>query len=381
MFKNLFLTFFLLFNCTLWSQDFDHPGKLFLKNDTISGSFSDKITSKTTFLIFKSSSSKQTLNVLSTDSLRLQYDRSRKTYITKKFNGAVQILELLTEGKATLYKSPSSSNFFIATKAFGIKELAQKNTRIETLGGVRGILSVTFNDCPEVRELVNSRSFSYPKIKELTLKYNNCNRFTEGYALSENQLKALEFSKKEGIFKLEIGAGYFFEHIEGRVLGQSFASNLEGVALSVSGNFSPSYFKALRNKLFFDLSATLHINASNRVLDKNSLKLFFSPRYNFLDHKKINPYLRLNLGISLERYTIATPPAQIALDFPPETKNSDTALNLGIEGGVTLNKKIRIGIVFIPQYNTQIVSETTDLDFGLRTKSLTIKASYLFGRQ
>ena len=378
MLKNLILTLFLVSSYLVQAQQFKHPGKLILENQTLNGNFSAKVTPRTKALLFKTTTN-ETFNILNLDGMTLSYDKNTRKYQTKKINGNIQLLEVLLEGKAKLYKNPISTNLLVETPDHDTKELVRGTNGTGISEYSRGVLAIVFGDCPQVRELIRSSSFSYSKIDGLTSQYNNCANFEEDYTLTEKQLQDSAFEEEGSTYNLELGAGYFFEDSNGVVGGQSFGSNLNGLSLFVGGNFSPSYLKAYKNTFFFDIIATYQVNTSDDIVEKSAFRLLFGPRVVFYKKKNISPYVRFTVGLVVDRYTLDFSSLAGFEAFPNVLEDSDTSLNAGIEIGATIHKNIRLGLLYVPEYNAQVFSEADNFGVRLENNSFNLKLSYVFG--
>ncbi|WP_394750736.1 hypothetical protein [Spongiimicrobium salis] len=378
MLKHFIVTLFLVSSYLVQSQQFKHPGKLMLQDETYTGTFSNKVTPRTKALVFKASTS-ETFNILSLDNATLVYDQNGRSYQTKKINGNIQLLEVLVEGKARLYKNPISNNLIIQKSDEESKVLARATNKTGISEYSRGVLAILFSDCPQVRQLVSSHSFSYSKIDDLTTQYNNCENFEEGYVLTDTQIKDLAYDEEGSTYTLDVGVGYFFESNDGLVGGQNFDASLNGLSFFVGGSFSPSYLKAYKNTFFFDVTATYLVNASDGPVEKSAFRLLFGPRVVFYKDSNLSPYIKFSVGLAVDRYTLDFSGFPGLDGFPNPLEDSDTSLNAGIEIGATIHKNIRLGILYVPEYSAQVFSDADNFGVRLDNNSFNLKLSYVFG--
>ncbi|AXT19554.1 hypothetical protein D7030_10200 [Flavobacteriaceae bacterium AU392] len=368
------------------AQNFNYPGEISRSNEIISGNFSNKVNAKTTSLTFKATNSNEIINVLNTANLTLKYNGNNKTYITKQVDKTIKIAEILVTGKASLYKDVNSTNFIIESKKSGLKELIRYKSYVTSRDKARGILTVFFEDCPDVRSSLNGNRFTYSSIKEYTENYNQCAEYTNEYTFSGRQIKDLEFSKKKGIINVELGASYLSQQIEFVVPGTTnvpFDESLNTFSIFANVNFSPSYFNELRKKLFLDigLGYSFQSDASINALsvDKNSILASIGPRYNFLPEAKVNPFIRTNFTFSVDSYTITENIAGSLNELGGNIDETNTDLSVSIEAGVTI-QNFRFSLSFTPKYFSNL-SPFEDNRLRVSNQNFGFKAAYILGKK
>ncbi len=388
--KNYFLLFTTLLSFYFTqAQEFKYPGIVLRNNETINGKFSNKLNSKTTVLNFKIDSSGDIINIFKSNDLLFSYSQNKKQYIAKSLNNEVLIAEVLVKGKASLYKDIKSDNLLIETSEHGIRTL-EKNEEITKIDGINyvkhsktmGTLSVIFGDCSEIRDIVSGKNFTFGSISDYTKKYNQCS-YSNSYEFSKNQLKNLEFSKKKGIVSVELGATYTSQSIDFSTPSNVvFNDDLNSISIFSNVNFSPSYFKTLRNKLFFDLGAAAVFNSNTNQnsieLEKKSIQANVGVRYNFLTQKSVSPFARVNLGFTVDQFDITSNPTSILNDFGGFIDETRTSFLISFEAGVTV-KKIRLSVFIAPEYTSDVIENENLL--SIQNQNFGFKAAYILGKK
>ena len=382
--QKIFTYILLLCFFTISAQEFKFPGEIIRNGQTVSGNFDKKINSRITGLQFQSSNTNEVIDLFQNPEITFSYPEDDKTYITQAIGNSILINEILVTGRVSLYKEISSENFIVENGSSGLRVLERFEDFTKTRNNARGILTVIFEDCAEVRGSLERNRFTYASIQRYVENYNKCQEFSNDYTFSNRQLENLEFSKKKGIVNIELGASILSQQIEFSVPDISnFDESISNFSLHANVNFSPSYFKQLRRKLFFDIGLAVNFqsSASNNSFDveKNSVLVNISPRYSFLPDAKVNPFVRTNFALAIDTFNI-TENITGALDaFDGSIDETGLGFAFSVEAGVDISR-FRLSVLFTPNYKTDLNSSEGN-QLIITSQNIALKAAYILGKK
>nr|WP_321222788.1 hypothetical protein [uncultured Psychroserpens sp.] len=385
MIKNyLVFGFLLVVNINvLFSQTYSIPGEVLTDGEFKEGFFSNEISDHNNVLSFKFAESDSIINLSQLENVVFKINSDNLTYKTLYADGYIQPLILIIDGKTSFYSDRKSKDFYIQNLSKNSKLIKLENFD-NTSNSKRnlGILSVIYEDCINVRSQLKNQNITKTLVIKLTNEYNNCASYSEGYELTTKQIRDQKYNELKSLYTLDFGGGITFNNYESNITGiqqEPSISNNKGYIIFLSLNTSPTYFKNLYSKLYFDISLSYNTAPAfkNEYYDisRSSLILNFSPTYYFRNDKNINPFARINFGYNYTNYDFKVNRASVFSD----SSGSNSSFSYGFEAGLQLYKSFELAILYQPNsQQTYSIFVNNSLDLEVDTRVIALKASYIF---
>jgi hypothetical protein len=384
MIKNyLIFTFLIALNInTLFSQNFDVPGKVLVNGEFEKGFFSNVLNAHTNELSFQFTNSKNIINLNELENVVFKVSSNRLTYKTLKSYESIKPYIMIIDGKASLFSDITSKQYFVQNTSKDSKLIRLADFR-KTKNNPRnlGLLSVIYEDCIEVRSQLRKQSITKTAVIKLTNDYNNCVSYTNGYELTSQQKTNQTYETKKTIYSLDFGVGLTLNNYESNInsfTARPTTGKNAGYNIFISLNTSPSYFKDLYNKLYFDISLTYKSTGTFETefydINRNSLLLNVSPTFYFRNQRTFNPFIRVNFGLSYNSYDLKSTKSEIFSDLDGVNSN----IVVGLEAGIQISKIFELAVLFQPNTSERYpVSISNTLRLNNDISVIALKASYI----
>jgi hypothetical protein len=391
MIKNyLILAFLIALNInTLFSQSFEIPGEVLVNGEFEKGFFSNVLNEYTNELSFQFTNSKNIINLNEVENVVFKVASNNLTYKTLKSYVIIKPYIMIIDGKASFFSDITSKHFFVQNTSKDSKLIKLADFR-KTKNNARnlGLLSVIYEDCIEVRSQLRKQSITKTVVIKLTNDYNSCVSYTNGYELTSQQKTNQTYETRKTIYSLDIGGGLSFKDYESVINGFEDSSatsdnnnnnnnNNNGYNVFVSLNVSPSYFKSLYGKLYFDVALSYNTTPSFETqfydVSRNSISLNVSPTFYFRDQKRTKPFVRVNFGLDYSSYDLKSNRSGIFGDLAGTRSN----LFIGFEAGVQIFNTFELAILIQPSVKENYPVSINALRLDVDTRTIALKASYI----
>lgn len=299
---------------------------------------------------------------------------SGTSYLKINYNNEVLLANSLTSGKATLYSLSNDDILIIKENNDGHRfNLKDDKTQIP------GVLSLFFNDCNSLREVINKTDYFTEKfLKTLTDSYNNCE--FGAYTPSETEINKAS-SYNTDYFRFYGGLLATFNKTNANGFDPT---NTSGFGVGVGLASSPAFMGNLKGNLYFDFDVNMLFNGSQDFKNGstplnyklNTYRFSIGLEYIFNKNGNVQPFLGVGYAFSLDHYVgdLGT------ISFKDDSRKFFFTPKAGLLYQLNNENHIGLTVSYIPSYNTDLSFFFNDEvnDLTLKTESITVGLSYYF---
>ncbi len=295
-------------------------------------------------------------------------------YSKIKFNNEELLANSLTTGKATLY-SLSNDDILIIKENNDGHQFNLKNDKAQ----IPGLLSLFFNDCNSLREVINKTDyFTEKSLKSLTDTYNNCE--FGAYTPSENEIsKASAYNTDYFRFY-----GGLLSTFNKTTVNDFDPTNTSGFGIGVGLASSPAFMGNLKGNLYFNFDVNMLFNGSQDFKNGstplnyklNTYRFSIGMEYVFNKNGNVQPFIGIGYAFSLDHYDgeLGT------ISFKDDSRKFFFTPKAGVLFQLNNENHIGLTVSYIPKYESDLSfyfnEELNPL--VIDTESITIGVNYYF---